>query len=121
VLAFILYPALNTALASLAQALSSRPAAAPLVDGTLVDYLSVKAGLFPSHLGGPLWYAEKVLSFQSLVSGLAELEKNPFAREGTEIESCYQACELLKSMAEGSSSLSEELFFRVKEQKKSER
>lgn len=118
--AFILYPAINSALDSLARALSSHTA--PVIDGTIVDYLSVKEGLFPSHLGGPMWYAEKVLSFQTVVKGMKELsEKHPSPSSAVDTgagDAGYRSCELLESIVEGSASLTEELFFRAKYQKR---
>jgi hypothetical protein len=122
--AFILYPAINSALDSLARALSSHTA--PVIDGTIVDYLSVKEGLFPSHLGGPMWYAEKVLSFQTVVKGMKELsEKHPSPSPSSSAvldtgtgDAGYRSCELLESIVEGSASLTEELFFRAKYQKR---
>jgi hypothetical protein len=110
IISFILYPTINAALESLSKEVKSH---SPPVDGGILDYLSVDFGLFPRHQGGLLWYAEKSIKFQTIVQGLKDLSaKFP---EGDDSER-FVACELLESIVESSSSLTEELYFRMKYQ-----
>jgi hypothetical protein len=116
IISFVFYPIINAALDSLSKEVASSSSPAPSVDGSLLDYLSVDAGLFPRHQGGFLWFAERNIKFQTIVQGLKELsEKFP---EGDEGAGRYVACELLESIVESSSSLTEELYFRSQQQQR---
>ena len=111
IVSFIVYPTINAALESLSEDVTSF---SPHVDGGILDYLSVDIGLFARHQGGLLWYAEKSIKFQTVVLGLKDLsEKFPEGNGSLR----YQACELLESVVESSSSLTEELYFRMKYQR----
>lgn len=110
---------INFALNSLAKELYNH--STPL-DGSILDYISVQEGLFPPHSGGPMWYAEKVAKFSNIVKVMKEFSDKCGDSSASGMEEqrvMYKSGELLESLVESGSSLTEELYFRRKYPKKS--
>lgn len=59
-----------------------------------------------------MWYAEKVAKFQNIVKAMKELHDK--TGEDEAMRAMYKSCELLESLVESGSSLTEELYFRRK-------
>jgi hypothetical protein len=96
----VLYPMVNECYKILDEGITSKPED--------VDMTCVHALGFPTHTGGPLWWAEKEVGAASVFEGLKKHRKEDAANKAEH----WVPTTLLKDVAASSSNVREELYFR---------